>query len=117
MNSNRWFIYLFSLAAALVVSGQSSAGITGFKATGHDSRIDLVWNRDEQASGYNIYSSHNRRMAWMRLNFKPHKPTVYSDFLGENNPTDFPSFTFFLSPVFFNPDILPHAGHFSLKYK
>ena len=85
MSSDRWLICLLGWAAALVVSGQSAAGITGLKATGHDSRIDLVWNRDEQAVGYHIYSSHTRRMAWMRLNFKLHKPTVYSDFLGRND--------------------------------
>ena len=85
MDSKRWFIYLFWWITVLTVSGQSAAEIIDLKATGHDSRIDLVWNIDEQASGYNIYRSHTRRMAWMRLNFKPHKPTVYSDFLGENN--------------------------------
>jgi hypothetical protein len=85
MVSNRWLIYLFSLAAALVVSGQSSAGITGFKATGHDSRIDLVWNADEQASGYNIYRSENGRVSWIKLNTKLHKPSVYSDYFGEND--------------------------------
>lgn len=72
-------------AAALVVSCQSAAGITGLKATGHDSRIDLVWNRDEQAVGYNIYRWDNRRSDWLKLNTKPHKPNVYSDFLGKNN--------------------------------
>jgi len=85
MDSKRWFIYLFSLAVAIVVSGQSAAGITGFKATGHDSRIDLVWNIDEQAVGYNIYRWDNRRSDWLKLNAKLHKPVVYSDFLGENN--------------------------------
>ena len=70
MDSSRWLIYLMVWAAVLVMSGESAAGVTGLKATGHDSRIDLVWDRDEQAVGYNIYSSHTRRLAWMRLNFK-----------------------------------------------
>ena len=82
MISNRWLIYLLSLVAVLVVSGQSAAGITGLKATGHDRRIDLVWNIDEQAVGYNIYRSDNNRSTWLKLNTKLHKPTVYSDFFG-----------------------------------
>jgi hypothetical protein len=85
MYSKRWMIYFLNWIAALVVSGQSAAGVTGLKATGHDSRIDLVWNADKQAIGYNIYSSVSRRLAWMRLNMILHKPTVYSDFIGKNN--------------------------------
>ncbi|MBW7992666.1 MAG: hypothetical protein FVQ84_21980 [Planctomycetes bacterium] len=85
MDSNRWLIYLLSLAAALVVNGQSAAGITGLKATGHDRRIDLVWNSDEQAAGYNIYRTDNGRSSWIKLNIKLHKPSVYSDFLGGND--------------------------------
>jgi hypothetical protein len=85
MSLDRTLVYLLGLATAVVVSVQSAAGVTGLKATGHDSRIDLVWNADEQAVGYNIYSSDTRRLAWMRLNFKPHEPTVYSDFLGKND--------------------------------
>ncbi|MHC4585010.1 MAG: glucoamylase family protein [Planctomycetota bacterium] len=85
MDSKRWFIYLLGLVAALVVNGQSAAGITGLKATGHDSRIDLVWNSDEQAAGYNIYRRDSSRTPLIKLNTKLHKPTVYSDFFGKNN--------------------------------
>jgi hypothetical protein len=67
------------------VNGQSAFGITDLKATGHDSRIDLVWNSDEQAVGYNIYRWDDRRPAWTKLNTKLHEPTVYSDFIGKNN--------------------------------
>ncbi|MCP4258444.1 MAG: beta-glucosidase [Planctomycetes bacterium] len=85
MDSKRWLIFLLLWVVVLVVGGQSSAGVTGLKATGHDSRIDLVWNIDEQAGGYNIYRWDNRRSDWLKLNTKPHKPAVYSDFLGKNN--------------------------------
>jgi len=85
MNSRRWLICLLGWIAVLAVSGQSAAGITGLKATGHDSRIDLVWDIDEQAAGYNIYRWDNRSSAWLKLNAKLHKPAVYSDFLGKND--------------------------------
>ncbi|MCP4610740.1 MAG: hypothetical protein GY845_18690 [Planctomycetes bacterium] len=69
MDSKRWFIYVLGLVAVLVVSGQSSAGITGFKAAGHDSRIDLVWDRDEQAAGYSDKHSYGlvAQMAFLKV--------------------------------------------------
>ncbi|MHC4583959.1 MAG: hypothetical protein ACYS3N_05485, partial [Planctomycetota bacterium] len=81
----RWLIYFLVWVAAVGAVGQSAAGITGLKATGHDSRIDLVWNIDEQAAGYNIYRWDKRNSAWLKLNTQLHKPAVYSDFFGKNN--------------------------------
>lgn len=62
-------------------------GVDDLKATGHDSRIDLVWEPASDAKGYNIYRSENVRDAYVKLNDKPHATHVYSDFIGENDKT------------------------------
>lgn len=69
----------------IVINSQIAAEITGFQATGHDRRIDLVWNINEQAVGYHIYRTDNYRSSWIKLNTKLHRPSVYSDYLGKNN--------------------------------
>jgi hypothetical protein len=66
-----------------------AAGVQGLLATGHDSRIDLKWGPSETkgVAGYHIYRSADGREPFVKLNDKPHGPSVYSDFLGENDRT------------------------------
>jgi hypothetical protein len=54
-------------------------------ATGHDSRIDLVWTSGD--TGYHVYRSDEAEGPFEKLTNKPWKLTVYSDFLGENGRT------------------------------
>jgi len=51
-------------------------------ATGHDSRIDLVWAGGYE--GYSVYRSDKAEGPFERLTREPWTLTVYSDFLGEN---------------------------------
>ncbi|MGB0582262.1 MAG: glucoamylase family protein, partial [Limisphaerales bacterium] len=66
------------------------AQIDSLVATGHDRRIDLVWeSRADNSTGYDIYRSTNANGPFTKLNELPHVPAVYSDFLGENGVTRF----------------------------
>jgi hypothetical protein len=85
MISDRILSYLFGCMAVLALSGQGAAEVTGLIATGHDSRIDLLWDSDEDAAGYNIYRAYNGRSGWLKINTRPHELTVYSDYFGKNN--------------------------------
>ncbi|RLF32156.1 MAG: hypothetical protein DRN07_05635 [Thermoplasmata archaeon] len=60
--------------------------ITGLTATGHDSRIDLVWDplSEPGLDGYNIYRSRYVGGDYTILNSSVHTVSVYSDFFGEN---------------------------------
>jgi len=53
------------------------------RATGHDSRIDLVWEGGHE--GYHVYRGDEAAGSFVRLTNEPSKLTVYSDFLGEND--------------------------------
>ncbi|MEI7731875.1 MAG: glucoamylase family protein [Verrucomicrobiota bacterium] len=66
-----------------------AADIQGLVATGYDSRIDLKWTSAETrgTAGYNIYRSPDGREPFVKLNDQPHVPSVYSDFIGENDRT------------------------------
>ena len=54
-------------------------------ATGHDRRIDLVWEGGQ--AGYHVYRSDNAEGPFERLTGQPWRLTVYSDFLGANGRT------------------------------
>lgn len=60
---------------------------TGLVAEGHDSRIDLVWDRisDDDLEYWNVYRSQSADGPWQKLNKRPHAIHVYSDFVGEND--------------------------------
>jgi len=60
-------------------------------ASGHDSRIDLVWQRPEGSTldGWSVWRADRWDGPFSRLNAKPHPYSVYSDFLGENGRTYF----------------------------
>ena len=66
--------------------GSFAAGVQSLTATGHDSRIDLKW-APSATSGFNIYRSADGCEPFVKINNKPHGPSVYSDFIGENNRT------------------------------
>lgn len=61
------------------------------KAVGHDSRIDLRWERTHQtdAVGYFVSRSERPEGPFQRLHTEPHETNVYSDFVGENGRTFF----------------------------
>jgi len=77
---------------ALAAPGaERGEAVKGLIAKGHDSRIDLRWERADEADlvGYNVYRSESRDGPFVKLNAAPHKPHLYSDFLGENDRTRF----------------------------
>lgn len=72
------------VALALFAIAGNARALT---AKGHDSRVDLVWEKEEHAQGYNIYRSTSERGRFEKLNAHPHVVTVYSDFIGRNGTT------------------------------
>ena len=80
------------VACLLSVFGETAIALnrpTGLLAEGHDSRIDLVWDRvsDVDRDLFNVYRAEQSDGPWKRLNRRPHTIHVYSDFLGENDKT------------------------------
>jgi len=57
------------------------------KASGHDSRIDLLWKGTQ--GRYHVYRSDKAEGPFERLTHEPWRLAVYSDFLGENGGTYF----------------------------
>jgi len=53
-------------------------------AKGYDSRIDLIWETEENVKGYNIYRSVSKSGRYEKINRRLHPIGVYSDFIGEN---------------------------------
>ena len=80
-------------ASALLLSLLASIALgvppRGIAAEGHDSRIDLIWDRhsDTDEDLYNVYRAESAAGPWTRLNRQPHTIHVYSDFVGENGKT------------------------------
>jgi hypothetical protein len=70
---------------------KSLAAPTGLVAEGHDSRIDLVWDRvgEDDLEYWNVYRAESADGPWEKLNERPHSIHVYSDFVGENGKTRF----------------------------
>ncbi|HQU73139.1 MAG: T9SS type A sorting domain-containing protein [Calditrichaeota bacterium] len=62
---------------------------TGISASGHDSRIDILWDYNASADiyGYYLYKSETADGPYTRVNPFPNSLTVVSDFFGENNCT------------------------------
>jgi hypothetical protein len=60
---------------------------TGLVAEGHDSRIDLVWDRvgQDDLEYWNVYRAESGDGPWQKLNERPHTIHVYSDFIGKND--------------------------------
>ncbi len=79
------------LVSVLTVACVSAEPTTKPIAQGHDSRIDLRWDRssDPDLQGYNIYRTDSEHGQFEKINPATHQVHVYSDFLGENNRTCF----------------------------
>jgi hypothetical protein len=62
---------------------------TAIIAEGHDRRIDVVWQRvnDANATRYAVYRAESAGGPWERLTAEPYRLTVYSDYLGANDVT------------------------------
>ncbi len=60
-------------------------------AVGHDSRIDLRWDRPapEDRVTYRVYRAAQANGLFQRLGPSPHENHVYSDFIGRNHETLF----------------------------
>ncbi len=61
----------------------------GLLAEGHESRIDLRWQRntEDDLLGYYIYRAATENGPYNKINDVYHESPVYSDFLGENDQT------------------------------
>ncbi|NOZ32845.1 MAG: T9SS type A sorting domain-containing protein [Alphaproteobacteria bacterium] len=70
-------------------SGEAPARVRGLIAEGHDSRIDLRWrpNTEADLQGYYVYRAQAAAGPYAKVNAVTHAPSVYSDFLGENDKT------------------------------
>jgi exo beta-1,2-glucooligosaccharide sophorohydrolase (non-reducing end) len=76
----------------LLVSGKSFgaiAGPTGLRAEGHDSRVDLIWDRvsDTDEDHFHVYRAEQAEGPWKKLTAEPQSIHVYSDFIGANDRT------------------------------
>ncbi|WP_432798456.1 glucoamylase family protein [Poriferisphaera sp. WC338] len=71
-------------AAAKVATSNAPTNLT---AEGHDSRVDLIWDRisDTDLDYFNVYRSESKNGPFTKINKKPHQYNVYSDFIGEND--------------------------------
>jgi hypothetical protein len=60
--------------------------IAGLTASGHDSRIDLVFQPVTVSGldGYNVYRSRYENGNYTKINSSIHNVSVYSDFIGDN---------------------------------
>jgi hypothetical protein len=60
---------------------------TGLRAEGHDSRVDLIWDRvsatDEDY--FHVYRAGQADGPWTKITTEPHSVHVYSDFIGTND--------------------------------
>ena len=82
---------IVSVLLCLAAATHLPAASVGFTATGHDSRIDLVWDQPEPSDvdGWNVWRAGQAGGQFYRLNARPLGHTVCSDFLGENGQTFF----------------------------
>jgi len=73
----------------LLAQDATPGAVTGLKAVGHDSRIDLRWapSNDAGVAGYRVYRAAEAKGLFTRLGLNGHKPHIYSDFFGVNGRT------------------------------
>jgi len=76
------------VSVLLLLAAASPSLCLDLKATGHDSRIDLLWQGAEEA-GYHVYRGDSADGPFKLLTSNPWRLTVYSDFLGANGRTCF----------------------------
>jgi len=87
----RYLLALLAFAMMFPSPECHAADTLSLKAAGHDSRIDLKWqpSREPGFVGFNVYRSADPTGPFTRLNDRPDKVHVYSDFIGENEKTYF----------------------------
>ena len=74
-------LLVFSIAAPAALR----AAPFSIKATGHDSRIDVVWQqRDPLIEGWTVWRASQPAGPFEQLRRKPQRHSVFSDFLGQN---------------------------------
>ncbi len=63
--------------------------IPDLRAEAHDCRVDLLWQptEDQNVVGYNIYRADKPTGPFTKINNRPHRPHLFSDFVGENGRT------------------------------
>ncbi len=82
---NRFTVCAVAPAVALSACLLPACGaVRDVSAVGHDSRIDLRWAPEKGAVGYNVYRATSADGPFVRLNDRPHRTHVYSDFFGAN---------------------------------
>ncbi len=77
-------LLITSVLAIIMPSATAADPIADLKATGHDSRIDLVWSWAPNAR-YEVYRATGARGPFEKCAPALHDLHVYSDFLGEND--------------------------------
>lgn len=79
------------LLLSLTAPAARPAEPPGLTATGHDSRIDVVWEPSDQpgVDGWKIFRASRADGPFEAVNARPQTHTVFSDFLGENGRTNF----------------------------
>ena len=83
---SEWLIPTWIFVAASAVCAAQPA--INLKATGHDSRVDLVWS-PEPAARFSIYRATRAGGPFEKCNTGSHDVHVYSDFVGANDRTLF----------------------------
>ena len=84
-----WLLLGLACPTLAAAPSEAAAPVAGLTAVGHDSRIDLRWepSSGEDVAGYRIYRAQTPGGPFAALNSAPHRPHVYSDFLGRNDRT------------------------------
>jgi hypothetical protein len=83
---------ILPLVCSLLAAWNTFAAVsppTDLHAEGHDSRVDLVWERvsDSDENLFHVYRTKKPEGPWTKLTRAPHRIHVYSDFIGENDTT------------------------------
>lgn len=84
-----WLDEIQAIKEGSVGPGGPPAITVGIRAKGHESRIDLLWRRNNEPDlqGYYVYRSSAVHGPYVKINNVYHESPVYSDFLGLNDQT------------------------------
>jgi hypothetical protein len=112
---------MLSLLGWTIISASSASTLNPPQkiiAEGHDSRIDVVWQRinDSTDTRYAVYRAERAVGPWERLTPEPYRLTVYTDFLGQNDLERFYRVTT-LSTVPEKKDLRANMAHESTPSK
>lgn len=81
-----WLDNIFVVKAS-GTTGDGPQNPQNFIITGHDQRVDLKWqpNNEKDLLGYYIYRKGINNSSFTRLTNAPHQFHIFSDFIGQNN--------------------------------